>query len=361
MELGLESERLASNLRPMPTGDLLVLTTAPLNAETPLPAQVGIITPNARFYVRNHFRVPRIDGDSWSLTVGGLVRRHQTLNLADLRRMPSRSVVVTLECAGNGRALLDPRVAGEQWQLGAVSTAEWTGVSLVELLDRAGVVEAAKEIVFRAADRGKAHGEKESLGFERSLPVEAARSTDVLLAYAMNGEPLPANHGFPLRLVVPGWYGMASVKWLTHIEATDRPFTGYFQSDRYVLKSSKAEAAPEPLRQMRVRAIITQPERGDVVRAGEMVVRGYTWSGRGEVTRVDVDAGQGWQTARLLDDPLPHAWRRWEHITRAKPGRLVVRARARDSASDSQPEEPAWNELGYANNVIQRVAIEVVA
>jgi DMSO/TMAO reductase YedYZ molybdopterin-dependent catalytic subunit len=176
----------------------------------------------------------------------------------------------------------------------------------------------------------------------------------------MNGETLPANHGFPLRLVVPRWYAMASVKWLTQIEATSQPFTGYFQTERYVMPASEAGAPSEPLTQMRVRALITQPERGDTVRKGELVIRGYAWSGRGDVTRVDVDAGQGWQTARLLDEPIPHAWRRWEHITRAKPGRLLLRARACDSTTATQPDQPAWNELGYANNAIQRVSIEVV-
>jgi DMSO/TMAO reductase YedYZ molybdopterin-dependent catalytic subunit len=234
----------------MPTGDLIVLSTAPLNAETPLAAQIGIITPNARFYVRNHFRVPRIDADSWSLTVNGAVRHHLALSLPDLRRLPSRSVIATLECAGNGRALLDPAVPGEQWKLGAVSTAEWTGVSLVEVLDRAGVTSSAREIVFRGADSGKVHGGKEALQFERSLPVESTRNEDVLLAYAMNGETLPANHGFPLRLVVPGWYGMASVKWLTQIEATSQPFTGYFQTERYVIAPPEAGAPCEPLSHM---------------------------------------------------------------------------------------------------------------
>ena len=344
----------------MPTGDLVVLSTAPLNAETPLAAQVGIITPTARFYVRNHFRGPRIDVDSWSLTVTGAVRHHLALSLADLRRLPSRSVIATLECAGNGRAMLDPAVPGEQWKLGAVSTAEWTGVSLVEVLDRAGVTSSAREIVFRGADSGKAHGGKESLRFERSLPVEATRTEDVLLAYAMNGETLPANHGCPLRLVVPGWYGMASVKWLTQIEATSQPFTGYFQTDRYVIAPAEAGAAAEPLSQMRVRALITQPEHGDVVRKGELVVRGVAWSGRGDITRVDADAGHGWQTARLLDEPLPHAWRRWELSTRARTGRLVLRARARDSSNDTQPDKGPWNKLGYANNAIHGVQVEVV-
>ncbi|MFN2565096.1 MAG: sulfite oxidase [Gemmatimonadaceae bacterium] len=340
-------------------GDLVVRSERPFNAEMSLAAQVGVITPNARFYVRNHFDVPRVDGTSWSLSVGGLVRRRPTFSLAQLRRLPSRSVIVTLECAGNGRSLLDPHVAGEQWQLGAVGTAEWTGVPLVEVLDRAGVQAACREIVFRGLDHGPAGGESKSLRFERSLPIEWAQNADVLLAYAMNGEPLPANHGFPLRLVVPGWYAMASVKWLTEITATDRPFTGHFQTDRYVIDSARGGGPNEPVTQMRVRALITEPERGDVVRQGELTVRGYAWSGYGGVTRVDVDVGHGWQAARLLDEPLPHAWRRWELTTRVGAGRVVLRARATDSSSHTQPDEPPWNRLGYANNGIQPVGVVV--
>jgi DMSO/TMAO reductase YedYZ molybdopterin-dependent catalytic subunit len=322
---------------------------------------VGVITPNDRFYVRNHFDVPRVDGASWSLDVGGLVRRPSTFSLAELRRLPSRSVVVTLECAGNGRSLFEAPVEGEPWHLGAVSTAEWTGVPLVEVLDAAGVEGATREIVFRGLDReparGPARAKSAPLRFERSLPLDQAQHPDVLLAYAMNGEPLPPNHGFPLRLVVPGWYAMASVKWLAEIEAIDRPFTGYFQSDRYVVDVGGDGA---PLTQMRVRSLITEPEAGDIVRRGEIVVRGYAWSGQGAIVRVEVDAGHGWQVARLLDEPLPHAWRRWELTTRVGVGRLSLRSRATDSSSNTQPDEVPWNRLGYANNAIQNVAVAVV-
>jgi DMSO/TMAO reductase YedYZ molybdopterin-dependent catalytic subunit len=342
------------------TGDLVVRTATPLNAETPLAAQVGIITPNERFYVRSHFAVPRLDGDSWFLSVSGLVKHHLTLTLSDIRRLPSRSLVVTLECAGNGRAMLAPPVEGEQWQLGAVSTAEWTGVPLVEVLDRAGVETAARELVFRGVDHSAARRKAEPLHFERSLPIESAQDPDVLLAYAMNGEPLTPNHGFPLRLIVPRWYGMASVKWLGHITVSDRPFTGYFQTDRYVIADAKKGGEAEPVTRARVRAIITEPERGDIVRRGELVVRGYAWSGYGEITQVEVDAGSGWRVARLLDEPQPHAWRRWELTKRIeKAGRVLLRARATDDNGHTQPEQPSWNRLGYANNCVQTVPIEV--
>jgi DMSO/TMAO reductase YedYZ molybdopterin-dependent catalytic subunit len=330
-----------------------VLTSRPLNAETVLPAQVGVITPNARFYVRNHFDIPELDPATWRLSVSGQVDRPLSLSLAELRRLPSRSLVVTLECAGNGRALLDRPVEGEQWQLGAVSTAEWTGIPLAAVLDRAGIGRGAREIVFRGADRGTPRGQPEALRFERSLPLDDARHPDVVLAYAMNGEPLPAEHGFPLRLVVPGWYGMASVKWLAEIEVADRSFAGYFQVDRYVIDD-------EPLLQIRVRALITEPADGATVPRGDLAIRGLAWSGRAPVTRVDVALGDRWSEAQLLDEPLRHAWRRWELTTRVdSAGDLVLRARATDASGDTQPDRPFWNRLGYGNNVVQTVRVEV--
>jgi DMSO/TMAO reductase YedYZ molybdopterin-dependent catalytic subunit len=342
-------------------GDLIVRTATPLCAETRLSAQVGLITPNDRFYVRNHFSVPRIDADSWSLSVHGHVRRHLTLTLADIRRLPSQSLLVTLECAGNGRSMLEPSVAGEPWDLGAVSTAEWTGVPLVELLDRAGVAGAAREVVFRGVDHNTTGDRSDTFRFERSLPIEAAQESEALLAYAMNGEPLSPNHGFPLRLIVPGWYAMASVKWLGEIAVTDQPFRGYFQADRYVIEGDGgAGDVVEPLTRVRVRSVITEPERGDVVRRGELVIRGYAWSGNGAIKRVDVDIGEGWHVARLLDDAHPYAWRRWEITKRVdKGGRITLRSRATDSNGLTQPEQAAWNRLGYANNAIQTVPIEV--
>jgi DMSO/TMAO reductase YedYZ molybdopterin-dependent catalytic subunit len=332
-----------------------VLTSRPLNAEVDLPAQVGVITPNTSFYVRNHFDIPELDPRNWRLSIGGRVDRPLSLSLPELRRLPSRSLVVTLECAGNGRALVDPPVDGEQWHLGAVSTAEWTGVPLAVVLDRAGLGHNAREVVFRGADRGTPRGQPDALRFERSLPLDVARNPDVLLAYAMNGEPLPAEHGFPLRLVVPGWYGMASVKWLSAIDVTDRPFAGFFQVDRYVVEN-------EPLSQMRVRALITEPADGATVPRGDLLIRGLAWSGRASVTRVDVAIGDKWTEARLPDDPIRHAWRRWELTTRVDDvGAVVLRARATDASGDTQPERPVWNRLGYRNNVVQAVRVDVIA
>ena len=348
------------------SGDLLVLGEHPFNAETPLASQVGIITPNARFYVRNHFEVPRLDTVTWHLAVGGLVDHPHHFTLEALRRLPSRSLVATLECAGNGRSMLVPPVEGEQWRLGAVSTAEWTGVPLVEVLDRVGVARAAREVVFRGADRGPVRGRHDEVRYERSLTLALARDPDVLLAYAMNGDSLPAEHGFPLRLVVPGWYGMASVKWLTEIEVIDTSFEAFYQTDRYVFAPESAErgARPrkEPVTRMRVRALITEPSPGDVVPRGELLVRGFAWSGRAPVARVEVNTGDGaWYEARLLDEPLSYAWRRWELATRigGDAGEVVLRARATDASGDTQPDEPVRNRLGYGNNAVQSVRVVV--
>src|SRR5205823_10927197 len=193
-----------------------------------------VVMPSAHFYVRNHFQIPAVDPATWRLKVGGLVERPLELSLRDLQGMSSQTQFVTLECAGNGRSRLDPPVAGEKWGLGAVSTAEWTGVPLVDVLDRAGPKAGAVDVVLRGADGGAVPGRTEGIRFERSLKLDEARGSEVLLAYAMNGEALPARHGYPLRVIVPGWYAVTSVKWLTEIEVIGVPFTGHFQTDAYI-------------------------------------------------------------------------------------------------------------------------------
>ena len=195
--------------------------------------------PSNGFYVRNHFQIPKLDLASWRLSVRGLVERPLSLSMRDLANMPSISKAVTLECAGNGRSTLDPPVSGEQWRLGAVSTAEWTGVPLVEILDRAGIAPGGKCIVFRGADSGLLEGRGEPIAFERSLGLEDARGSEALLAYAMNGQALPLRHGFPVRMIVPSWYAVASVKWLTEIEVLDRPFEGHYQTEAYYFERKR--------------------------------------------------------------------------------------------------------------------------
>jgi DMSO/TMAO reductase YedYZ molybdopterin-dependent catalytic subunit len=343
---------------------LLVHRAHPLNCETPLPELVGgVVMPTARFYVRNHFPIPNLDAANFRLSVTGQVERPLTLTLRELHNMRSQAEVVTLECAGNGRTLFDPPVPGERWQYGAVSTAEWSGVPLSDIFDRAGVRSSAGEVRFRGADGGEVDNKHGTIRFERSLPVDQARSSDAILAYAMNGEPLPIQHGFPLRLVVPGWYGVASVKWLTEIEVTDQPFEGHFQTEKYVYYWNRnGQETREPVMLQRVRALITEPAPGQEAGPGELVVRGVAWSGAGPIAKVEVSVNDGdWRDARLVGERKRHSWQWWELIARFdRPGEVTLRARATDMAGRTQPERAEWNKLGYGNNGIHQVTARIV-
>jgi DMSO/TMAO reductase YedYZ molybdopterin-dependent catalytic subunit len=334
---------------------LLVRSAQPLNCETPLPALTdGLVVPNARFYVRNHFGIPHLDPGSWRLNVGGLVQRRLALDLDRLRAMPSASAVVTLECAGNGRAGLWPPVPGEQWGLGAVGTAEWTGVPLTEVLDQAGIRATAREVIFRGADWGQADRRGGLARFERSLPAAQLGQAGALLAYAMNGEELPAAHGYPLRLVVPGWYAVASVKWLTEIEVTGVPFRGHFQADRYHVGGA-------PLSWQRVRSLITEPAPDRAIEPGNITIRGLAWSGAAPIAQVEVRIGDDpWQLATLSGEYHQDSWQRWELPARlTRPGNTTIRAKATDLAGRTQPDQPQWNPLGYANNAIHQVRLAI--
>jgi DMSO/TMAO reductase YedYZ molybdopterin-dependent catalytic subunit len=314
--------------------------------------------------VRNHFAIPALDAATWRLEVSGLVERPLRLALHDLHRLPSQTMTVTLECAGNGRFLLDPPTPGEQWRHGAVGTAEWTGVPLTEVLDRAGISRQAREIVFRGADSGEVDGRPAAIAFERSLGVDVAWDAGALLAYAMNGESLPVHHGFPVRLIVPDWYGIASVKWLTEIEVVDHPFTGYYQADKYQYEWERdGVSRREPVTLQRVRSLITEPSPDAPVASGELAVRGVAWSGAGPIDRVDVSIDGGpWQAATLVGDRHRHSWQWWELITRLdRSGPVSIRSLATDLSGRSQPEQAEWNRLGYGNNSIQELQIEIDA
>jgi DMSO/TMAO reductase YedYZ molybdopterin-dependent catalytic subunit len=343
---------------------LVVHRAHPLNCETSIPALIGgVVMPSARFYVRNHFQIPTLDPVTFRLTVGGLVDRPLSLSLADLRQMPSRTFVVTLECAGNGRTGFTPPVDGERWDMGAVSTAEWTGVPLVEVLDRAGIRANAREVLFRGADGGTVDGHPSAIRFERSLPLDQSREAEALLVYAMNGETLPVQHGHPVRLIVPGWYAVASVKWLTEIELIDRPFVGHYQTDKYHYeREHDGRVVREPVTLQRVRALITEPVRDQEVVRGDVVVRGVAWSGAAPIERVEVSVdGGSWHEARLVSERKRYSWQWWEVVTRVpEPGLINLRARATDLAGRTQPDCAEWNRLGYGNNAIQRVPIRVV-
>lgn len=343
---------------------LIVVKSEPFNAEAPLSRQPGMITPSHLHYVRSNFSIPRLSAANWQLTVEGEVRRPTQITCGRLRSLPSRSLLVTLECAGNGRSAFSPPASGEQWRYGAVSTAEWTGVPLAAILDAVALSGRAREIVIEGADRGAVPGSAGPIPFARSVPLSVALHPDTLLAYAMNGEPLPAAHGYPLRLIVPGWYGMAAVKWVTRITAVAAPFDGYFQTARYVLSRTgrAGEDTPVPLNTMRVRSLLTVPEEEAVLPRGMHRLRGVAWSGEAPVERVEVSVdGRSWHRAALTSPAVQYAWRRWEYTWRATvAGRVVVRSRAWDTAGRTQPHAPEWNHLGYANNAIQCVSLSIV-
>ncbi|OLC58840.1 MAG: hypothetical protein AUH85_00115 [Chloroflexi bacterium 13_1_40CM_4_68_4] len=331
---------------------LVVLSEEPLNAETRLSAMNGPVVPTPRFYVRSHFAIPH---GPERLVVAGAVRSPQTLTLEEIRALPERTLTVTLECAGNGRASFEPRVRGEQWGLGAVGTAEWKGTALRTVLERAGPTRSAIEVLCAGADAGDVPDLGRGAAFERSLPLTKALHEDTLLAYEMNGEPLSSEHGAPLRLIVPGWYGMASVKWLSRLTLLTRPFRGFFQRDRYVIDG-------RPLTAMATRAIIASPQDGDVLVRGSQVVRGYAWAGETPVLSVElsVDGGASWDRAELLGEPRPYVWREWTYSWDARDPRAVtLLARAYDANGHGQPDQARRNRLGYANNSIQRVRVRV--
>lgn len=343
------------------SGRVVPVAERPFNAEAPMEALGRRLTPADAFYVRNHFEVPELDASRWRLRLEGRLGRPRAVSLAELRSLPHREVVATLECAGNGRRAMRPCPPGTPWAFGAVSTGRFVGVPLVELLDRAGLQASVREVAFYGADEGEVEpGRREP--FARGLPLEVASDPDVLLAWAMNGEPLSPAHGHPLRLVVPGWYAVASVKWLVRIEARSRPFSGHYQSERYVYAGDPEVPEGEPVTRIRPRAAIARPADGARLAAGPTEVAGTAWSGAGPIRRVEVsvDGGATWAAARLGEPLSPHAALPWRLPWRPeRPGPHEILARATDAAGDSQPLEPRWNRFGYGNNVVQRVRVEV--
>ena len=342
------------------------LQLAARNHALPLEALRWDVTPIGLHYLLTHYDIPDVDVATWRLEVGGLVERKLSLSLDDLRARPAVEVAVTMECAGNGRVHVEPHVVSQPWLLEAVGTARWRGISAAALLEEAGVVSSAVEAVFTGLDRGVEGGEEQA--YERSLAVGDLLGGDALLAYEVNGVALPPQHGFPLRLVVPGWYGMTSVKWLSRITLVDEPFAGYQQRHSYRLRQEEDEPG-EPITTIAPRSLMIPPgipdflTRARVVRPGPSEIGGRAWSGRAEVAGVDVsvDGGESWAPAEL--DPAAlgrYAWRGWRFVWEATPGAYELCCRARDAAGNEQPLVSSWNLGGYVNNAVQRVAVTVV-
>jgi sulfane dehydrogenase subunit SoxC len=338
------------------------LQLAVRNHSMPLEALRNDITPAGLHYLLNHFDIPFIDADHWHLRIGGAVQRSLELSLRALRRAPSIAVPVTLECAGNGRSLLRPRPLSQPWRLEGVGTAVWTGVPLAYLLTQAGVLDDAVEVVFTGADTGIQSGVRQQ--FARSLPIGEALRPDVVLAYQMNGTELPAQHGYPLRLVVPGWYGMASVKWLTSIKVLTKPFDGFQQQVAYRYQQDAGDPGI-PVTWIRVRSLMVPPgvpdffTRGRVLPAGPVMLSGRAWSGEGAVQRVDVGIDGKWAPAQLEQPAAPFAWCAWSMPWVADRGDHELSCRATDSSGATQPLEQVWNYQGMGNNAVQRIKVTV--
>ncbi|AUZ36270.1 sulfite oxidase [Arthrobacter sp. PGP41] len=332
------------------------------NHSMPLEALRRDITPPGLHYVLTHFDIPDIDASSWHLRISGAVEMALELSMAALRKDPAITVPVTLECAGNGRSLLDPRPLSQPWIMEGVGTAHWTGVPLAYLLGKAGVLPHAVEVVFTGSDQGVQGGVTQR--YARSLPIHEAMRPDVVLAYKMNGSELPPQHGYPLRLVVPGWYGMASVKWLESIEVVTAPFRGYQQEVAYRYQDS-ADDAGTPVSRIRVRSLMVPPgipdffTRTRLLKPGPVLLQGRAWSGKGAVTGVEVGIDGTWQPAHLDKPAGGYAWRKWTMPWVADRGEHELSCRATDETGATQPLEQSWNYQGMGNNMVQRVSVTV--
>ncbi|MFF9151463.1 molybdopterin-dependent oxidoreductase [Streptomyces sp. NPDC014846] len=343
------------------------LALATRNHGLPLEAMRYDITPPGLHYVLTHYDIPYVpQAGAWRLTVDGRVSRPLDLSLADLLSFPQVTRRVTLECAGNGRALLTPRPVSQPWLVEAVGTADWTGVPLRLLLEEAGAAPDAVDVVFTGADHGVERGVEQD--YRRALPLAVAAGGDpeVLVATTMNGAPLPPQHGRPLRLIVPGWYGMAHVKWLRSVTVSDTPFDGFQQTVAYRLRQT-ADDPGEPVTRIAPRALLVPPgfpdfmSRARMVRPGPVTLEGRAWSGQAPVAAVQVstDGGVSWEPADL-EPATPRnrwAWRSWRAAWLATPGDRDLAARAVDADGRVQPLGQRWNRGGFANNAVRWVRV----
>jgi DMSO/TMAO reductase YedYZ molybdopterin-dependent catalytic subunit len=345
---------------------LIVRQAEPLNLESHFGALDGFVTRNADFFVRCHFPIPEISRDHWRLKVGGEVERPLELDWNEIRGLPETSVTATIECAGNGRVFLSPTVEGAQWERGAVGNAEWTGVRLAEILQRAVPAPSAREVILAGCDCGEIDSPPRPGGkfrYARSLPLAKA-GADVLLAWHMNRQELTAAHGFPLRAIVPGWYGMASVKWLSEITVTTAPFHGYWQTVDYAIwRRDAGEPSLQPITELQVKAQIARPGPAERVPCDEpYLVRGAAWSSEAEIVRVELstDGGDTWQSARLDEKKDPHAWRLWDFSWRPQTrGRTTLMARATDAKNRTQPARRDPDRGSYLINEVVGIDVSV--
>ncbi|MBL0937622.1 MAG: molybdopterin-dependent oxidoreductase [Gemmatimonadaceae bacterium] len=332
-----------------------VVREEPLCAETPREVLQQAVTPRESVYVRSNFPTPSLDA-SHVIVVRGAVQHPYEVAVHELAAWPQHEVLVTMECAGNWRLGMDPVPVGEPWSYGAVSTTAWRGVRVADLLTRAGIAPEAVELLTIGADKGERDDSVTPgpVTFARGLPVDAAMHPDTILATHMDGEPLTQHHGAPARLIVPGWYGMASVKWVAAFELITTPFDGYFQRQRYVYKTAEGDT---PVTRALVKSFLAKPERSADGRV--LTARGWAWSGFGEIARVQVQVNAGeWVDAELIPSTSPYAWTGFSLVLDIPAGPVTVRTRATDTAGNTQPDRIEWNSLGYGNNAVRTFVID---
>jgi DMSO/TMAO reductase YedYZ molybdopterin-dependent catalytic subunit len=352
------------------TGPLITRVTRPFDAETPVREFTSFLTPNHRFFVRSHFGPPppeSIAEATWSLRVGGLVERPRAFTLQELKRFEPVTITAVVQCSGNGRAFHRPKVPGVQWERGAVGNAQWTGVRLRDVLAMAGVKEPAQHVQLQGADRPVVATVPL---FVRSIPLTKALHPDTILAYEMNGRPLPLLHGAPLRVITPGWMADSCIKWLTEITVQAEEAQGYYMQTAYRIPVKPVESATTPnvpstpVEAMVVKSLIAAPQAGETLRAGSVTIQGVAWSGEANVVKVEVsvDDGKTWEPARLLGEERPYAWRQWQFIWKANTaGPVFILCRATDSQGETQPERTPWNPSGFLWNGWDRVSVTVTA
>ena len=332
------------------------------NAETPFAALHSKVTPADLFYVRNHFDVPSLDINQFSLKINDSAANQNELSIEQLIKFPERDLHVVMECAGNGRASMTPTIKGTPWNLGAISQARFTGTSLHNILESVGYPKDAIEVRFTGMDQGKVRPGG-TAQYARSLPLEVALHEDTILAWQMNGEPLPLQHGFPLRLVVPNWYGMASVKWLGEITVLTEPFEGFFQTEDYVYIGEDGTTDETPVSNIRVRSLILEPADGLAIKKDIIEVSGLAWTGKGTITKVEISFDQGtqWIEAKIEPPTSPYGTYRWKHLWSPKSaGRYAITTRAYDSEGNVQPLDSRWNKGGYGNNVVHQLKVSII-
>lgn len=353
------------------SGPLTVRVSRPFDAETPVREFTSFLTPNHRFFVRSHFGPPpteMLEDPQWKLRVAGAVERSQVFTMKSLREFEPVTITAVLQCSGNGRAYHRPRVPGVQWERGAVGNAQWTGVRLRDVLHAAGIRGEARHVQFQGADRPVASSVPL---FIRSIPLEKALHSDTILAYEMNGRPLPHLHGAPLRAITPGWMAESCIKWLTDIVVRKDEATGYYMQTAYRVpakpvtpETSSHGETMVPVEGMPVKSLIAAPEDGQSLKVGPVTIQGMAWAGEAKVGKVELSMNEGrtWEPARFVGEDLPYAWRQWQFIWPAKvPGTFTIVCRATDARGNEQPAVSPWNPSGFLWNGWDRVTVMVNA